>query len=305
MHGRHLISMADFSVEEVAHVIAVAQRLKRRDHGPLAQGKRQALLFDKPSLRTKGSFDSAMHELGGHTIYFGRDEVGLGQREPAKDVARVLSRYVDVITVRTFAHETVEELARYSGVPVVNALTDQEHPCQALADVLTIREHFGRTAGLRLAYVGDGNNVAASLAVAAASLGMHFVIAGPPGYAVAEGPWVEAERRAAASGGSLRRVREPADAVGGADIIYTDVWVSMGQDAERERRLRDFAGYTVDGALAALAPEARIMHDMPAHRGEEITDEVIESSRSLVFDQAENRLHAQKAVLALALGLVP
>ena len=266
-------------------------------------GKTLALLFEKPSLRTRVSFDVAMQQLGGHTLYLSPAEVGLGEREPVADVARVLSRYVDAIAARTFKHETVEELARWADVPVINALSDGEHPCQALADLLTIYEKKDRWRGLVLAFVGDGNNVARSLMLGSAMVGMEFRIASPQGYCVSRALVDKAESLAAASGAAVVCVESPQEAVRGADVVYTDVWASMGQEKEQVERRRAFSGYQVNAELLALAsPDAIVMHDLPAHRGEEIADEVIEGPQSVVFDQAENRLHAQKAVLALILG---
>lgn len=266
-------------------------------------GKTLALLFEKPSLRTRVSFDVAMQQLGGHALYLSPAEVGLGEREPVADVARVLSRYVDAIAARTFKHETVEELARWADVPVINALSDGEHPCQALADLLTIYEKKDRWRGLVLAFVGDGNNVARSLMLGSAMVGMEFRIASPQGYCVSRALVDKAESLAAASGAAVVCVESPQEAVRGADVVYTDVWASMGQEKEQVERRRAFSGYQVNAELLALAsPDAIVMHDLPAHRGEEIADEVIEGPQSVVFDQAENRLHAQKAVLALILG---
>ena len=244
-----------------------------------------------------------MRQLGGDCLYLSPPEVGLGNREPAADVARVLSRYVDVIAARTFRHESVEELARYADVPVINALSDGEHPCQALADFLTIGEKKGRWQGVSVAFIGDGNNVARSLMLGAATLGMDFRIASPRDYCLAPDLVAGAGAVAAAAGGSVASLESPSDAVRGADVVYTDVWASMGQEHEAAQRLEAFAGYQVDIALMTeAAPDAIFMHDLPAHRGEEVTDEVIEGPQSVVFDQAENRLHAQKAVLALILG---
>jgi len=266
-------------------------------------GKTLALVFEKPSLRTRVSFHVAMKHLGGDCIYLSPPEVGLGQRETPGDVARVLSRYVDVIAARTFRQETVTELAQHSTVPVINALSDFEHPCQALADLLTVREKKGGLSGVTLAFIGDGNNVANSLSMAAGMSGMHFRIASPPGYGLPEALTRQASEYAAASGGSVACLQKPADAVAGADIVYTDVWASMGQEAEAAARRQAFAGYQVTPELMALASSRAIfMHDLPAHRGEEVVDEVIEGPCSVVFDQAENRLHAQKAVLALILA---
>jgi ornithine carbamoyltransferase len=245
----------------------------------------------------------AMQQLGGHAVYLSPADVGLGEREPVADVARVLSRYVDAIATRTFAQETVEELARWADVPVINALSDGEHPCQALADLLTIYEKKGRWRGLVLSFVGDGNNVARSLMLGSALAGMDFRIASPQGYGISTELVDKAKSLAAASGVAVVCVESPQEAVSGADVVYTDVWMSMGQEKEQAERQRAFSGYQVNAELLALAsPDAIVMHDLPAHRGEEIADEVIEGPQSVVFDQAENRLHAQKAVLSLILG---
>lgn len=303
MHGRHLISVADLSPRDVQRVVDVALQTKNGQSGSILGGKTLALLFEKPSLRTRVSFDVAMQQLGGHALYLSPAEVGLGEREPVADVARVLSRYVDAIAARTFKHETVEELARWADVPVINALSDGEHPCQALADLLTIYEKKDRWRGLVLAFVGDGNNVARSLMLGSAMVGMEFRIASPQGYCVSRALVDKAESLAAASGAAVVCVESPQEAVRGADVVYTDVWASMGQEKEQVERRRAFSGYQVNAELLALAsPDAIVMHDLPAHRGEEIADEVIEGPQSVVFDQAENRLHAQKAVLALILG---
>ncbi len=304
MRGRDLISIADPSSQELEHVLGTATALKGRAERlrPLA-GKTLALVFEKPSLRTRVSFEVAMRQLGGECIYLSPPEVGLGEREPASDVARVLSRYVDCIAARTFDHSTVEELARHAEAPVINALSDREHPCQALADLLTVRERKGGLRGLTLAYVGDGNNVARSLCLGAAMSGMEFRIASPEGYELPEGVVAQAEEFARASGGRVRLGRSPAEAGAGADGVYTDVWASMGQEGEASARREAFAGYTVDeGLMAAAKPDAIFMHDLPAHRGEEVTEGVIEGAQSVVFEQAENRMHAQKALLSLVLG---
>lgn len=303
MHGRDLISIADLSPQDVQRVVDTALQTKNGRSLSILGGKALALLFEKPSLRTRVSFDVAMQQLGGHTLYLSPAEVGLGEREPVADVARVLSRYVDAIAARTFKHETVEELARWADVPVINALSDGEHPCQALADLLTIYEKKGRWRGLVLSFVGDGNNVARSLMLGATLVGMDFRIAAPRGHRISTALVDKAESLAAASGAAVVCVESPQEAVRGADVVYTDVWTSMGQEEERAERRRSFDGYQVNAELLALAsPDAIVMHDLPAHRGEEIADEVIEGPQSVVFDQAENRLHAQKAVLALILG---
>ncbi len=299
MHGKDLLSIADLSADELERVIATALALKREGVAPTLRGRTLALLFEKPSLRTRVSFDVGMAQMGGHTVYLPQSEVGLGMREPIADVARVLDRYVDVIAARTFAHATAQELARFARVPVINALSDWEHPCQALADLLTIREKKGAVRGVRIAYVGDGNNnVARSLALGAATMGAEIAIASPPGFGLDE-----ATVRLAGASRAVRVVEQPEDAVRGADVVYTDVWTSMGQEAEAGLRRESFAPYQVTAELMAkAAPGAIFMHDLPAHRGEEVADDVIEGRQSVVFDQAENRLHAQKAVLALLLG---
>ena len=296
---KHLLSIADLTSEEVMGLVEKGLALKGDSVPPMLKGDPVALLFDKPSLRTRVSFDVAIHQLGGHPIYLAREEVGMGVREPIEDVARVLSRYVNTMVVRTFAQSTVETLARYSSVPVINALTDDEHPCQALADLLTIYEKKGGLKGVSVAYIGDGNNVAASLALAAASVGANFAIASPPGYQIPTPVLEEAQRRAAQSGGSISLTENPRQAVQGADVVYTDVWTSMGQEAEAERRRIVFQPYRVDADLMSQAGDGAIfMHPLPAHAGEEVSEELLGHPQSVVFDQAENRLHVQKAVLA-------
>jgi ornithine carbamoyltransferase len=259
-------------------------------------GKNLAMLFEKPSLRTRLSFQVAMTDLGGSPIYVKPEDIGgIGKREPVKDMARVLSRYVDGIMARTFEHSTVTELAQYADIPVINALTDWSHPCQAMADVLTISEHFGRLAGIKIAYVGDGNNVARSLAFAAAKLGMELIVASPNGYELDDDSIAQANLIAQAC---ATQVDDPFAAVADADVVYTDTWVSMGQENEKEKRRREFAGFEVNSKLVAAAPEhVKIMHCLPAYRGFEISDDVTESPGSIIFDQAENRLHFQRALL--------
>ncbi|MBF6600134.1 MAG: ornithine carbamoyltransferase [Dehalococcoidia bacterium] len=301
MFGRDLLSIADLSPDELERILQTALSLKRDGGGAsLLAGKTLAMVFEKPSLRTRVSFDVAMQELGGHAVYLSQAEVGLGQREPVADVARVLARYVDVIAARTYEHQTLLELARHAGVPVINALSDEEHPCQALADLLTVLEHCGTLRGVRLAYVGDGFNVAASLAEAAALAGVSLALASPAGYSLPEGTLRLVDRLASENGGRIDVCASPAEAVAGADVVYTDVWTSMGQEDSYAERKEAFAGYTVSAELMARAkPTAIFMHDLPAHRGDEVTEDVIEGGQSVVFDQAENRLHAQKAILAL------
>jgi ornithine carbamoyltransferase len=306
VRGRDLLSISDLSADELETVLATAAELKRSGRPRALEGQTLALLFEKPSLRTRVSFDVAMSQLGGHTVYLSQSEVGIGQRESVADVARVLSRYVQGIAARTYEQQTLVDLAEHSSAPVINALSDEEHPCQALADLLTIRDRKGGVRGVRLAFVGDGNNVATSLAQASAMAGAHFVIASPPGYRLSENVMLQAEEQARASGGSFRAVQSPQEAVADADVVYTDVWTSMGQEDSHVRRLAAFAAYQVTPQLMALArKDAIFMHDLPAHRGEETVDEVIEGPQSVVFDQAENRLHAQRAVLLLLLGGSP
>jgi ornithine carbamoyltransferase len=304
VRGRDLLSIAELGPDEVEHILRVALSLKRDGGGhEILRGKTLALIFEKPSLRTRVSFDIAMQQLGGHAVYLNQAEVGLGQREPVADVARVLSRYVDVIAARTYSHQTLLDLARHADVPVINALSDEEHPCQALADLLTVLERFGTLRGVRLAFVGDGFNVAASLAEAAALSGMSFAMASPPGYDLPDAVKRMVAERASANGGSADFYTTPADAIRGADVVYTDVWASMGQEDTYAQRKEAFAGYAITAELMALAkPGAIFMHDLPAHRGEEVMEDVIEGPQSVVFDQAENRLHAQKAILALLAG---
>jgi ornithine carbamoyltransferase len=303
MYGRDLLSICELQPDELTMLLQTAISMKRDGNRPLLAGKTVAMLFEKPSLRTRVSFEVGMKQLGGDAIYLSQSEVGLGQREPVKDVARVLSRYVDGIVARTYAQQTLYELAEAADVPVVNALSDDEHPCQALADLLTVQEHKGHLDGVRIAFIGDGNNVAASLAVACGLAGAEFVIASPDGYALPETMVAEARGWAGKTGGAIETVVAPEDAARNADVVYTDVWTSMGQEASYRERLEIFRAYHVDPTLMSLArPDAIFMHDLPAHRGEEIADEVIEGPQSVVFDQAENRLHAQKALLAAILA---
>lgn len=293
------LGLGDLSAEQVGALLDRARSVKAcRKPGEELRGKTLALLFEKQSLRTRSSFDVAMYELGGHALYLGPDEVGLGKREPPADVARVLSQYVHGIAARTFRHADQCVLAEAASVPVINALSDFEHPCQALADLLTLVEHFGSLTGLRVAYIGDGNNVANSLAFAAAKTGLDLVLASPPAYGCDPGLIARARAEARQRGGDVTVVADPRDAARNARALYTDVWYSMGQEKEAEVRRRYFVDYQIDRALVRHAePDAIVMHDLPAHRGEEITDEVIDGPRSVVWEQAQNRLHAQKAVL--------
>ena len=303
MRGKDLLSVSDLSREDIWLLIREAVDMKAEGWLSLLDRKILALIFEKPSLRTRVSFEIAMKQLGGHSLYLSPDEVGLGKREAISDVTRVLSRYVDVIAARTFSHQTLEILASHSGVPVINALSDLEHPCQALADLLTTYEKKGQLEGLTLAFVGDGNNVAHSLLLAASLMGMNFRIASPPGYTVKEEILHLAQEYAASSGAEIFCTEQPQLAVSGADVVYTDVWTSMGQEAEADQRRQIFAGYQVNSELLSLAKEdAILMHPLPAHRGEEVAENILDSPQSVVFDQAENRMHLQKALLAEMLG---
>ena len=297
---RHFLSIADLSAAEMAALLDDAEALKRDpvpSDAPL-RGRALAMIFEKPSLRTRLSFDVAMRDLGGHSSYLSPQEVGLGRRESVSDVARVVSRYVDVVVLRTFAHETLEEFAKYSTVPIINGLSDLSHPCQGLADVFTIRERKGPLRNVIAAYVGDGNNVAHSLMLGAAKTGMTLRVASPAGFEPQVRYREVAETAARSTGARITYGEDPIAAVRDADVVYTDVWTSMGQEQEYERRRRAFQGFQVNRELLANArPDAIVLHDLPAHRGEEITDEVIDGPQSAVFDQAENRLHVQKAVL--------
>jgi ornithine carbamoyltransferase len=304
LRGRHFTKVADWERPELAAVLDLADELKRARHeereDALLSGRTIGLLFLKPSTRTRVSFAAGIAQLGGTALSFGAEELQLARGETIRDTASVLSRYLDGLVVRTFAHEDVEELARHASIPVVNALTDAAHPCQILADLQTIRERQGRLERLKLVYVGDGNNVCSSLLVGAATFGMHVVAATPRAYA----PTAQAVRiagaRAEASGGSVDVTEDVHAAVANADVLYTDVWTSMGQEAENERRRRDLAGYGIDEELLREAGEqALVLHCLPAHYGEEITEEVVYGPQSAVMDQAENRLHTQKALLAL------
>jgi len=303
LKGKDLLSIADLNSEEIHQLLSDAVDMKNDGWLSVLDRKILALVFEKPSLRTRVSFEVAMKQLGGQTIYLSPAEVGMGKREPVADVARVLCRYVNVIAARTFSHETVKTLAEYADVPVINALSDLEHPCQALADLLTIMEKKGDLRGVNVAYVGDGNNVANSLMLGCALTGVNFRIASPRGYSVPENLLQMAQEFAEENQASIFCTEKPEEAVKGADVVYTDVWTSMGQEAETEIRRQVFAGYQVNQELLNLAKEDVIfMHPLPAHHGEEVSEEVLSSRHSVVFDQAENRLHAQKALLAEMLG---
>ena len=303
LRGRDLLSVADLSATEVIRLFQTAASLKaefrttRRHAVPPLAGRTLAMLFQKPSLRTRVTFEAGMAQLGGHAIYLTHDVV-LGARESVRDVARNLDRFVDGIVVRTGPHEVAVELAAQADIPVINGLTLREHPCQALADVFTMQEHFGRLEGLAVAFVGDGNNVYHSLALLGAALGMEIRLAHPPGYAPNERLVALAAELSVGSGGRLTFTHDPLEAVRGASVVYTDAWTSMGQEAEAEERRDAFAGYQLnDDLLDAAGADAVAMHCLPAHRGEEITTSVMDGLRALIWDQSENRLHVQKALL--------
>ena len=302
LKGRSFTRVADWSSDELLAVLDLADDLKHRrqarEEHHLLSGRTLGMIFQKPSTRTRVSFEVGMYELGGLALYLSASDLQLGRGETIRDTAMVLSRYLDGIMIRTFAQSDVEELAASASIPVINGLTDSAHPCQALADVMTIRERFGRLEGRKVVYLGDGNNVCASLMVACAKLGMAFVAATPRSYA----PDDEVVAIAREAGGDIELTDDPRGAVASADVLYTDVWTSMGQDAEREQRLRDLTGYGIDAALVARAsPDAIVLHCLPAHYGEEITEDVLYGPQSAVWDEAENRLHAQKALLALVI----
>jgi len=304
--AKHFVSLGDLEPRDLDALLERAASLKaqRARHEPHLKGRTLAQIFEKPSLRTRLSFDVGMQELGGHCVYLSPQEVGLGRRESVADVARVVSRMVDGVVLRTNAHETIEEFARYASIPVINGLSDLSHPCQGLADIMTIVEKKGPDLRrVAVAYVGDGNNVLHSLMLASALRGARLRIATPAGFEPLPRFRELAERRARETGGSIEFGNDPIAAVRDADVVYTDVWTSMGQEQEFERRRRAFQGYQVNAELLRNAKrDAVVMHDLPAHRGEEITDEVIDGAQSVVFDQAENRLHAQKAILCWLIG---
>ncbi|HVS36819.1 MAG TPA: ornithine carbamoyltransferase [Gemmataceae bacterium] len=302
---QHFIDLSDLDNDELAHVLAEAARIKAAfqggDRTPLLPGRVLGLVFEKPSLRTRVSFEAGMAQLGGRSIFLGASDGAIGQRESVADFARTLSEYVDVVALRVFWHRTLEEFVAHSRIPVVNALSDLAHPCQALGDLLTIQEVFGSAQGRTIVFVGDGNNVARSLALACGKVGGRFILAAPDCYRFDDAFLREFRRQA--PNGVLAQESDPDRAVASADVIYTDVWTSMGQEAEREHRLRQFAGFQVDAALMAKAPKhARLMHCLPAHRGEEVSADAIDGERSIVFQQAGNRMHAQKAVMTWLLA---
>jgi ornithine carbamoyltransferase len=303
LKSKNFLSVADLTSERLKTMITNAAAMKAEGWNTLLSEKILALLFELPSLRTRVSFEAGMRQLGGECIYLSPEEVQLGKRESIPDVARVLSRMVDVIALRTTSHDNLEILANNASVPVINALSNVEHPCQALADMLTIYEHKETLEGLTLAYVGDGNNSAHSLILAAALCGMDFRIASPKEYRVQDKILKTAQQFAANSQSTILCTEDPQQAVANADVVYTDVWTSMGQEAEAKKRKAAFAGYQINSQLLGLAkPDAILMHPLPAHHGQEVAENIIYSPQSVVFDEAENRLHAQKALLVDILG---
>ena len=300
---RDFLSVTDLGPDETIAIIHRAKEMKTQSPTKPLSDRNVALLFEKPSLRTRTSFQVGIQQLGGYSVYLGQNEVGLGTREPVADIARVLSGYVDCVVARVSSHRHLLELAKFASVPVINALSDLEHPCQIISDLLTIDEHFGQLKGLKLAFIGDGNNVARSLCLALPALGVTFAIATPEGYNLDRASLKLAGQRAASDSVEVLALTQPAEAVKDADIVYTDVWASMGQEEETAQRVQAFQGYTVDPALLAQANAGAVfMHDMPAHYGEEVPAGMLEHLQSVAYAQAHNRLHAQKALLEFILG---
>ena len=307
--GMDLLSIHELSTDDVEEILILAEELKAKQKAgiphPLLQGKTLGMIFEKSSTRTRVSFEVGMYQLGGQALFLSSRDLQLGRGEPIKDTARVLSRYLDGIMIRTYGHERIEELARYADIPVINALSDLLHPCQALTDLFTIREYKGKNlAGLKMAYVGDGNNMTHSLMYAAAKVGMNFAAATPEGYEPNAEVVANAKADAAATGATVTITHNPMEAVAGAAVIVTDTWASMGQEAEHDARTAVFRPYQVNWELVAESGDARciVMHCLPAYRGEEITEDVFEEFADVIFDEAENRLHVQKAIMALVMG---
>jgi ornithine carbamoyltransferase len=305
--GRDFISLHDFSQEEITYFLDVADYLKKEQKAgqskPLLKGKTLGMIFQKSSTRTRVSFETGMYQLGGYALFLSSNDLQIGRGEPVQDTARTLSRFLDGIMIRTFSHDEVLKLADYASIPVINGLTDLLHPCQVLADLQTIREHKGHLEGLKMAFIGDGNNMAHSLMFGGAKMGMHVAIASPHGYKPDKNITGLAETDARENGGRIEIVTDPSEAAKDADVLYTDVWASMGQEKDALKRAEAFTGYQVnDEILRSANKEAIVMHCLPAHRGEEITEAVFEGPQSVIFDEAENRLHAQKAIMALVIG---
>ena len=302
---RHLIAVQDLTQEEIRSLFALTKEIKndKKRYADFLKGKSVALIFQKPSNRTRVSFEVGIAQLGGNCIYLGPEEIDLGKRESAGDIAKTLSRYVDTIVARTFSHQDVIDLAKNGSIPVINGLSDLAHPCQALADIFSIEEKLGKLDGVTVAYVGDANNVCNSLLFGCAIMGLNINIASPKGYELNPAYIKSAQRFSDKTGSKIKTTRIPAEAVEGADVIYADVWVSMGQEKESARRLKDLKGFQIDAKLAAKAKKDYIfMHCLPAHRGQEVTAEVIDGKHSIIFDQAENRMHVQKAILVFLLS---
>ncbi|MBO5365070.1 MAG: ornithine carbamoyltransferase [Peptococcaceae bacterium] len=303
LKGRDFLTLKDFTRQEIEEMVNLGIDLKAKQKAgiptPILEGKTLGMIFQKSSTRTRVSFEVGMYQLGGSALFLSTNDLQIGRGEPIKDTARVLSRYLDGIMIRTYSHADVEELAEYADIPVINGLTDDYHPTQIIADLITIQEHKGKLEGIKFAYVGDGNNMTHSLMIGCAKVGMDVTVACPDGYMPNPEIVALAQGYAAESGGSVTVMHDPKEAVKGVDVVYTDTWASMGQEAEKEIRKKAFVGYQVDDAMMALAkPDAIFMHCLPAYRGMEVTDEVMESAQSVVFDEAENRLHAHKAIMA-------
>ncbi|MBQ7515609.1 MAG: ornithine carbamoyltransferase [Schwartzia sp.] len=308
LKGKDLLSLHDLTRDELEEILSLAAELKALQKSGVAHtilpGKTLGMIFEKSSTRTRVSFETGMYQLGGQALFLSSHDLQIGRGEPVRDTARVLSRYLDGVMIRTFAHETLEEFARWADIPVINGLSDLLHPCQVLADLLTIRERCGKDlSGLKLSFIGDGNNMAHSLMYGCAKMGIDFAVATPPGYEPNEKVVANAREDAKASGATILLTHDVAEAAKEADILCTDVWVSMGEEAEREKRRQDLAGYQINRSLLEKAAKrAIVLHCLPAHRGEEITEDVFEANAAVIFDEAENRLHAQKAVMALTMG---
>jgi len=309
MKGRHLIEIGELTAEEVKRILDASAKIKAEVRGGDFVGrlanKTLAMIFEKPSARTRMSFEVGMNQMGGSAMYISKDEIKMGVRESVADVARTTSRFADLVMIRTFKHETLIEFAEFSTSPVINGLTDYNHPCQALGDLFTIKEKFGELSGITIAFIGDANNVSRSLAMICVKLGVTMRLCGPQGYGFSEDFLGRLAGLAEFKEGLVTTSADPGDAVAGANVVYTDVWASMGQEGEAEERRKRFAPYQVNGELMKKASKgAVVMHCLPARRGEEVTDDVLDSKRSVVFDQAENRMHAQKGIMALLSGAV-
>lgn len=303
----HLISINDLSLEEIEQILTLSEKLKRQQKEGVThhhlKGKTLGMIFTKSSTRTRVSFEVGMYQLGGYALFLSSNDIQIGRGETIYDTAQVLSRYIDGIMIRTFAHSDVEDLAKYGNIPVINGLTDLMHPCQILADLFTVYEHKGTLKGLKMAYLGDGNNIANSLLHGCSKVGMDIAVASPKGYNCDETIVAEAKETAKASGSKVILTEDPVEAIKDADVVYTDTWVSMGQESEKQSRIKIFEPYRIDSNLFAKAKEDAIfLHCLPAYRGYEVTEEIIDGSQSVVFDEAENRLHVQKAIMALLMG---